>query len=304
MPVTEFICPDRNTIKIDDCLQECRLCSDLEAGRCLSLRTLHAIADQREWNGTPSTTQLLRGTRESFLTITSEFPVDPQKMLYALHGTKSHGTLDKYTPAGCLSEERLFDGVSSGAFDFWSPENGGTLYDVKTYGSYQVAKTIGIREVYVHDGYYKTGDKKGQNKWKKQIAFDGRKRRFDLAVQLNDYRLKLKKVKGVDSKNLICEIIVRDGGTYLAINRGVTQNGYLVPINKISDVWVERFMEAKKNALLSALETGTIPKPCNPRERWQDSNGKCAKCLKFCNVSHLCDFGVSQKSKFGTDDNE
>ena len=302
MSYSRFICPDKQVVKIEDCFNSCRIKDNKElvpGGRCLSLRTLHAVADQRVWIGIPSTTQLLRGTREAYLTIISDYAVDPQKMLFALAGTKAHATLDKYTPEGCMAEERLFDGISSGAFDFYDPADGGTLYDVKTYGSYAVAKTIGIREIYVHDGFYKTGEKKGQNKWKKQIAFDGRKRRFDLAAQLNDYRIKLKKCKGVYTQQMICEIIVRDGGTYLATGRGVTQNGYLVPINKISDQWVERYMLAKRDALLSALETGVMPKPCNPRERWQDKNGKCTKCINFCSVNKFCDFGIGQVNKYG-----
>lgn len=308
MGYSRFICPDKEEVKIEDCLKSCRLknCYNIEsgdlwveAGRCLSKRTLAAIADQRVWTGIPSTTQLLRGTREAYLSIVEDYAIDPQSMLFALHGTKSHATLDKYTPDGCLSEERLYDGISTGAFDFYDPtEEEGTLYDVKTYGSYAVAKTIGYNETWVANGIYKTGEKKGQAKWKKVISFDGRKKRFDLAVQLNDYRMKLQNVKGVDVNRMVCEIIVRDGGTFIAEGRGITQNGYLIPINKISDQWVRRYMTAKRDNLLKALETKTVPEVCNKRERWSDDKGKCTKCLKFCAVNKFCSFGIAHKREY------
>ena len=155
----------------------------MEAGRCLSIRTLKALVIQREWNGTPSTTQLLRGTRESYLIIKRPYYVDPQSQIFALNGTRIHDKLDKYTPPGTKSEERLFDGVSSGSFDFY---DNGTLFDNKTYGSFAAAKTIGIKEVWIPDGVYKTGAKAGQAKYRKELCFDGRKNRFGLAVQLND----------------------------------------------------------------------------------------------------------------------
>ena len=300
MAMKKFICPDGVQVDIDDCLKGCRAgCDVCPAGRCLSVRTLTAIADQRVWDGKPSTTQLLRGTRESYLLIKHDYAIDPQKSLFALHGTKAHGALDKHTPDGCLSEERLDDGISTGAFDFWSPENGGTLIDVKTYGSYAVAKTLGYKETNVPDGVYKTGERKGQTKYKKVISFDGVKKRFDLAVQLNDYRMKLEQVKGVPVKHMLCEVIVRDGGTYMATNRGITQNGYLIPINRISDHWVRLYMTKKRDDLASALATGVMPKPCNKRERWQDKYGKCNKCIGYCAVAEFCDIGIKQKELFG-----
>lgn len=310
MSYSRFICVDGQECKIEDCLKGCRLngCYNIatgnlwvEAGRCLSKRTLTAIADQREWKGIPSTTQLLRGTREAYLVIKADYAVSPMSMLFALAGTKVHSALEQYTPEGCMSEERLFDGVCSGAFDFYDPyENGGTLYDLKNYGSYAAAKTLGYSEKRVPNGIYKTGEKKGQTKWKKEITFDGRKKRFDLAVQLNDYRMKLEKVKNVPVSNMICEIIVRDGGTYLAQGRGIEQNAYLVPINRISDQWVSRFMTTKRDRLIKALETDTMPPPCNPRERWHDTkSNKSAKCLRFCSVCKFCDYGKSQIEEHG-----
>ena len=289
---SRFVCPDFHECRIEDCLNGCRLKDTLEAGRCLSKRSLMAIAEQRVWKGIPSTTQLLRGTREAYLTITSDYSVDPQDMIYALFGTRVHAKLEEHTPEGSSSEVRLYDDISSGAYDFYQD---GVLYDDKTYGSYAVAKTLGLVEKLVPDGVYKssrTGKyKKGDPKFKKVFVEGGIHKRFDLMVQLNDYRMKLEK-HGLPVTKMCCEIIVRDGGTFIAQSRGVTQRALLVVINKISDCWISRYMKKKAELLHKALDTKTLPPVCKPRERWFDSKtGRSGKCAKFCPARYNCDFG-------------
>lgn len=289
---SKFICPDMFSCNIDDCLKECRMADKLSAGRCLSVRSLKAISEQRVWNGTPSTTQLLNGTREAYLTIKCDYTVDPQDMVYALFGTRVHSKLEEFTPDNGLSEERLFDGVSSGAFDFYED---GVLYDVKTYGSYAVAKTLGLVEKQIPDGFYKTTRvgkyQKGDPKFKKIFVEGGIHKRFNLMVQLNDYRMKLEKY-GFDVNKMVCEILVRDGGTYIAQSRGVNQKALLVVVNKISDRWISRYMKEKARRLQEALATETLPPPCSPRERWYDPVTKrSGKCASFCPVRYFCNVG-------------
>lgn len=301
IPYVTFKCVDGQQIPIKDCLKECRLKDTLEAGRCLSKRTLIAMSQQREWTGIPSTTQLLRGTREAYLTIKKEFSVDPQSMMFAIHGTNVHEKLDEFTPEGCMGEERLYDENSSGSFDFYDPEDGGVLYDTKTYGSFQAAKVMGITDKYIPDGVYKSGDKKGQVKWKK-IRVQGRKKRFDLAVQLNDYRMKLES-KGHIVGRLVCEILVKDGGLFVALNRGIDFTGKLIVVNKISDRWVNRYMAKKSRDLINAINNDEMPPICKPRERWYDGKkGVSTKCQRFCNVAEFCDFGRGELSKAKGDD--
>lgn len=285
----KYICPDGIEVGIDECLMGCRLDGRINpdtkelycpAGRCLSLRTLRAIADQREWNGKPSTTQLLNGTRESYLKLTTDYAINPRESLFMLHGTMVHDYLEKYTKGDEISEVRLDDGVSTGAFDFYSPENGGTLYDLKTYGSFKTAKVLGLQEIKIPTGQF---FKNGNPKYRKVFIGGGRKDRLDLAIQLNDYRMKIEKELNLPVENLVCEIIVRDGNTYMATQRGVTEPGYLVPINKISDQWVERYMKKKANDLTRALETNTMPPKCSHRECW---GGR--KCENYCSVADKC----------------
>lgn len=281
MPAKHFLCPDGEEIEIKKCLTEgCRIGQSLPAGRCLSVRTLRLIADQRPWTGIPSTTQLLKGTREAYLEITTDYAINPQDAIFRIIGTKAHGALDKYTGYGELAEERLQDEFSTGQFDLY---DNGVLSDTKTSGSYKVMKALGYYQVNVPTGeVYKTGEKKGQPKTRKEWAEGGLKDRLDWAVQLNDYRMKLEAL-GFPVSQMAIEALCRDGGTYIAHNRGITFNGTLIPINRISDHWVRKYMAAKANALQRALEAGEAPPMCRPRETW---GGR--KCEKYCSVKGAC----------------
>jgi len=258
------------------------MASEFPVGRCLSVRTLRFIADQREWTGTPSTTQLLKGVREAMLEILTEYDISPQDSLFRIFGTRSHDLLDKYTDDNELSEERLFDEISSGQFDFYDPATL-QLMDNKFWGSYKIMKALGLYQVEVPTGeVYKSGKKKGQPKTRKEWREGGHKDRFDVAIQLNDYRIKLESI-GFPVRQMVIEAITRDGNTWVAKNRGIEQNGLLIPINRISDHWVRRYMKAKRDALMNVLETRIVPPRCKPRERW---NGR--KCDKYCNVRVIC----------------
>ena len=194
MPHTRFKCQDGGEIQIEDCLKECRLKGKINPvtrepyvpfGRCLSVPTLRAISSQREWTGKPSTTQLLKGTREVYLMLTKEYAIDPKSMMFALHGTNTHTVLEGGTVDGDLAEQRLDDGISTGAFDYWSPENGGTLFDYKTYSSFVAARDMGLGTKKELIGHYKNG----KPRYKTMITTGNAKLDFDLAVQMNDYRM-------------------------------------------------------------------------------------------------------------------
>lgn len=284
MPATEFICPDGNRIKIADCLGNgCRLSGDLPGGRCLSVRTLRAIADQRPWQGKPSTTQLLKGTREAYLEIITDYAIDPQNALFRIHGSKAHAYLDQFVGRDELSEERLHTEYNSGMFDLYD-EATHTLYDNKFSGSYKIMRALGLHQIDVPTGeVYKSGKNKGQPKTRKEWVAGGRKDRLDWAIQMNDYRMKLEAL-GFPVEHMIIEAIARDGGCWIAQRRGIQQNGVLIEINRISDHWIRRYMRKKAELLLRALETRQVPPKCKPRERW---SGR--KCEKYCNVREACE---------------
>jgi len=280
MPAKFFVCSDGEQISITDCLNKCRMEWCLPAGRCLSIRTLRLIAEQREWTGKPSTTQLLKGTREAYLELTTEYAINPQDAIFRIIGTKSHGALDAYVGNNELGEERLESEFSTGQFDFY---DNGVLIDTKTSGSYKVMKALGYYQANIETGeYYKSGAKKGLPKTRKEIREGGYKNRLDWAIQLNDYRMKLEAL-GFPVHQMVIEALCRDGGTYIAQQRGITFNGTLIPINRISDHWIKRYMGAKHRALMQALETGEMPPQCRKRETW---GGR--KCEKYCDVKDTC----------------
>lgn len=253
----------------------------------MSLPTLRAVAAQREWKGTPSTTMLLNGTRESYLKIIEEYPIKPKDMIWAIFGTGVHAALEQFSTEDDISEERIFGPYSSGSPDRYEKDTG-FLYDYKTYGSYKTAKVLGLKKeripIYDKDGVqlkYKNGKLKYFDKWN-----IGHKSRLDLSTQLNDYRIKIEQELGFPVKKMFAEILTRDGGTFTAKGRGIDENAQLVKINKISDIWINRYMKAKADALHWALESRETPPPCKYRETWGS-----LKCAKFCQVWEHCDVG-------------
>jgi hypothetical protein len=277
MPSTAFICPDGVTITFSDCLNKgCRLNC-----RCLSKRTLRAIAQQREWTGEPSTTQLLKGSREAYLEIVKEYSIDPMNELFRVLGSKAHAFLEEFTDNE-LTEERLHDDIASGQFDFYDPETC-ALVDTKTWGSYKVMKALGFRQETVETGEcFKSGPRKGMPKTKK-IVVKAETDMKDTEIQLNHYRTLLE-ATGFQVKEMFVEAIVRDGGTYMAIGRGIDNNGYLIPVKRIPDEEVREYLNGKRFSLLYALETGEMPEPCTDEECWDGH-----KCAGYCRVAKFCD---------------
>lgn len=277
MPATHFRCPSGEEIRFEACLNKCQL-----GQRCISKRTLRMIASQRPFSGTPSTTQLLKGTREAYLEITrTGYSLDPLGELFRVLGSKAHAYLEEFTDNE-LSEERLHDSVASGAFDFYDPE-GDTLVDTKTWGSYKVMQALGYRQISVATGeYYKSGAKKGQAKYRKETVL-GEPDMKDTEIQLNHYRMLLEEA-GFPVREMYVEAIVRDGGTIAARSRGIDKNGYLIPVKRLDDAEVMEYLTAKRDALMYAIATGEMPAPCTPEERWEGR-----KCQNYCRVSRFCD---------------
>ncbi|MDR3599396.1 MAG: hypothetical protein P4L49_02755 [Desulfosporosinus sp.] len=281
MPAVGFLCNGQN-IAFDTCLNECPFSDQFPGGRCLSKRTLRFIAEQREWAGTPSTTQLLKGTREAVFEIIYPYYIDPQKAIFRIIGTKGHGLLDQYVGSNELGEIRIKDEISSGAFDFYDPETG-DFYDTKTSGSYKIRKAMGLYQVDVPTGeVYKTGEKKGKPKTKKEWREGGYMDCLDWKIQLNDYRLKLESC-GFPVKRMFVEALARDSGLKAAAMNGVEQNGTLIPIGNIPDRHIKAYMQRKKDLLIGTMEVNSTPPKCRTRETW---NGR--KCQGYCNVSEYC----------------
>ena len=198
MPLAGFICPDNERITKSDCFEACRL-----GRRFLTLTTLMAVGNEREWQGIPSTTQCQQGTRMAWLKIKKPYYIKPEGRAFALLGTRHHAKLEVFAKVANLVAEQKLDGEVSGILDLLEPdpENEGMfiLSDYKTWGSYAVEKAL------------------------------KRKDFGDALYQLNHYRVKAEQHEGlaealgfpVKISRLQVQATVRDGGLYTATKRGV-----------------------------------------------------------------------------------
>ena len=245
-------------IPIEECLNKC----PRPEGRCLSLPTLKTIGAARQWKGTPSVTQLINPTRMEYLKLTEDWAVTPKDMAFALLGIRHHSKLEDAAKLLGLDAEVKLTGEVSGILDLLEPDelNGGfKLIDYKTWGSYAVAKNIGLKD---------SGNDIEDVQW-----------------QLNYYRM-LAEEAGIKVSRLFVQVCVRDGGTYVAKKNGIEEKLMLLQIDKLEDSKVKRFFSAKRFALMNALENKSLPELCEVNERW---GGR--RCKGYCPVAEHCPEG-------------
>ncbi len=296
MPYREYICPDGKRTTIEDCLDKCRIAKDFPAERCMSRRVLKAISEQRTWNGTPSATQLLSGTREEYLKVKKYYPIDPQASIPAIFGTGVHAFLENHIEEKRqIAEERLTspDGNFTGQFDCYDAHEK-ILYDTKTYGSFKTAHLFGLvkhKEPVLAENGEQKKYRNGKKMFKTWFTRDGHRSCFDVAVQMNAYRIMVE-AAGHPVERMYVEVITRDAGSFSAHDRGVFENSQLAKINKISDKWILRFMAAKSKALREAIDKDEMPKQCSYRETWGG-----LKCKQYCAVWQFCKTGREAHSK-------
>ncbi|CQR69966.1 hypothetical protein SOV_52420 [Sporomusa ovata DSM 2662] len=292
MPATQFICPDGRRILIQECLTACP-----RKQRCMFLPTLRAVANSLNRGITePTVTELIAGTRETYLKKTINYAVNPQDVLYALHGQAVHTINEGHTEGNILTEVRLTDAITSGKFDLYGEildQDSGVLGDIKVTSSYKLMKALGKYKVDVPTGeVYKTGARKGEPKYKKEWRDDGVKAITDWAIQLNYYRILLEQ-QGLVVNKMIIQAMCRDNSLRIANERGIYQAIYLIPIQKISDQWLNLYFKAKAFVLQQALNNNRLPAICKPRERWYDR-----KCLDYCQVASHCQYGIELAQRY------
>ena len=288
-----FICPDSVVTKVDSCLSGCRM-----DRRCLTLPSLRTISLEREWGGVPSTTQCLNGTMYEFLKLTKDFCVDPDSRMFMLQGTKHHAMLEDTAKAlGVPSEVAL-----SGDRDIFDcieiEEEQIVITDYKLWGSFKLAKALGLevigKEPDPSGAVYKTNSRYGKIGEAKMVPIwgpnDSIADNLDAELQLNRYRVKLADL-GVKVDRLQLQVTVRDGGLYIAHNRGVMRNAYILPIKILPDDDVLNFFKVKTDQLLMALKQGFWDTPCSEYESWDG-----IRCARFCDVAAHCPKGVYQQT--------
>jgi hypothetical protein len=294
MPAKFFICPDQEQIEISKCLEPggCRMIS-----RCSTVPYLRLVSYDRKFKGI-SPSNAGTGPREIYLKATTDYAISPNDRAFASHGTATHEKLSihKYT-SNVLSEEKISDEDMAGIADCLEvDENYNDSYilsDFKTWGSFKVAKSLGYRMdkkdvPIMEDGkpvLLKSGKNKGQPKTKSvsKIIIDPNS--IDMRseeLQLNRYRMFFEKY-GFPISKIQIQAIVRDGGTYIAKNRGIEKNIYMIPVAKMDDRDVLDYYNMLGYEVELAFNTQCVRK-CDAWESW-DSR----KCDGYCDVKKECD---------------
>ena len=242
----------------------------------------------------PSTTMLLNGTMMEFLKLTKPYVVDPDKQAFMLAGTKHHKALDEIArELGLPSEVAL--SIDRDIFDLLEKEDGGlVLTDYKLWGSYRVARALGIKEVGFQPdpsgAVYKSSGKWGKAGSPKMIPMfrqiPEEANNWEAEYQQNRYSILLEE-KGIYLKRMQLQVTVRDGGLAVALSRGITRNTYRIPIPKLDSDMVTSYFQTKTNNLLRALADNEWAEPCNDRECWEGN-----RCKEYCNVAMYCPKGI------------
>lgn len=294
MPLTHFFCPDSQRISLKQCLTSkgCRL-----KNRCAPLPFLRRIGYDRKYGGvTPSAAG--NGPRLIWGKAVFDYATDPDDRVFAVLGSTIHGRLsEKGITYNVLSEESLTDKDAKGIADLLEEDeripNQYILTDHKTSGSYAVAKWMGIQieknDVPVLDEkgnqvYLKSGPNKGQAKTKKEsktIYIDPKKDLFGVALQVNRYRIFYESY-GFKISRMRIFAIPRDGGTFIAKNRGIAKNMYLIELPKIQDSEVLGFYQ-KLQAEVNQAFDDEWARVCSPWECW-DGN----RCANYCEIKEDC----------------
>lgn len=312
-----FICPDKETVLVEDCLKRCRMEADCpQCGgtgcpyckgtgkiveRCLTLPALKLISHEREWNGVASTTQLLNGTMLEFLKLTKPYYIDPDSRAFLLAGTRHHTALEVVAKGLNLPAEIPLS-VDRDVFDLIEVEEEGlVLTDYKLWGSFRVAKALGVVEagkipdpsgaVYKSSGKWgKAGDPKMVS-WFRQDP--DKADNWEAELQLNRYRIMLEDL-GLKIYRMQLQVTVRDGGLFISEQRGIFRNTYRIPIQRLPDTWVVGFFHTQAERLALALDQNSWSTPCSEKESWDG-----IRCKNFCDVANYCPKGQLIKSLEG-----
>lgn len=294
MPALWFRCPDKETILIDKCLESkgCRMTS-----RCATRPYLRLIGYDRKWEGV-SPSSAGNGPRMLYLKATVNYVIDPNDRVFAAFGTSTHEKLSIYSFSNnVLTETKLKDEEMNGIADVLEEDEEKPgffiLTDYKTWGSFKVAKALGIvsetTEETVLDEekkpvLLKSGPNKGQPKTIKKTVIKQDPAKVDLKseeLQLNRYRIFFESY-GFPISRMQIQVVSRDGSTYIATNRGINRNLYVIPIKRLINADVLGFYRALAMEVTQAFKDGYI-RLCNMWETWERR-----RCEGFCEVVDSC----------------
>lgn len=285
MPATRFICPDGSTIPIEDCIRNCPF-----ENRCMARPAIISLAKNVGDRGLNrfSVTELMRGTRESYLLKMYNYAVDPHKLLLAAEGTALHYYNEKNIQKEnwLITEERFANDIASGQIDTYGyifNNKELVICDYKLTSTYKIAKALGYGYTNITTTeQYKSGAKKGQFKTKKVWTDQNVKYRMDWAKQQNFYRILLEE-QGYRVDGMYIQAYARDYSAASAAKTNITKSQYVIKLNKISDHWLKLWFREKQRRITEALANHKLPPLCTPKETW---NG--LKCERYCDVAEIC----------------
>lgn len=295
MPAKWFKCPDNETIQIEACLknQGCRMNQ-----RCATRPFLRLVGYDRKWEGV-SPSAAGNGPRMLYLKAVTDYAIDPNDRVWAAFGTSTHDKLamHKYSK-NVLTETPLQDEDMKGIADVLEEDEAEQgkfiLSDYKTWGSFKVAKALGIvsetKEETVLDEngkpvILKSGPNKGKPKTRQEKIIQHDPTKVDLKpeeLQLNRYRIFFESY-GFPISQMQIQVVSRDGGTYIAQNRGIERNLYIIPIKRLLNKDALDFYKQLADEVTEAFATGYIRK-CNPWESWD--RRRCEG--GYCEVVETC----------------
>ena len=291
MPAHWFRCPDGASIEISQCLSDngCRMDK-----RCATRPFLRLVGHDRKWEGV-SPSSAGNGPRMLYLKATVQYVIDPNDRVWAAFGTSTHEKLSVHHYShNVLTETKLADEDMKGIADVLEEDEDKkgfyVLTDYKTWGSFKVAKAKGIvsetteETILDADGkpmILKTGPNKGKPKTRQQKIIKQDPAAVDLRVeqfQLNRYRIFFESY-GFPISRMQIQVVSRDGGTYVAKNRGVDRNLYMIPIRRLLNKEVLDYYKVLADEVMQAFKTGFARK-CNQWESWDRR-----RCEGFCEVA-------------------
>lgn len=265
--------------------------------RCATRPYLRLIGYDREWRGV-SPSSAGNGPRLLYLKAVHDYAINPQDRVWAAFGTSTHDNLGMHRFTNdVLSEEPLSDEKMRGIpdildIDETTPDHY-VLSDYKTWGSFKVAKALGLiiakKDVPILDVegepiLLKSGKNKGKPKTKIESTQIIDPNKADLkseTLQLNRYRIFFEKA-GFPISRMEIQAIPRDGGTYVAKGRGVEDNLYIIPVPRITDKSAINFYDYLQKEVDEAFHNGYCRK-CNEWESWEGR-----RCNGYCEVSEQC----------------
>jgi len=169
-----------------------------------------------------------------------------------------------------------------------------SLTDLKNWGSYRVAKALGIVETgkqpdpsgatYKKSGYWgKAGTPKMVPVFQRMPQEADN---WEAEMQLNRYRVMLED-RSIPIKRMQVQVTVRDGGLAVARSRGIERNTCMIAIPEIDNEEILEYFDSKATDLTKALADGKWDIPCDEKENWQG-----VRCSRFCDVARNCPKGL------------